>query len=649
MASSVHSASKIQGEAPSLSLDNLSPFHPSSPYLSPPSSVASSRSPPPRRETEDYFAINKTKSTKKHRTQNSTPRRSPLVQSEEIGPSERSSIIGTNPRISGVRNCESCNSRRNKNGIRNIPNPPPSLYTPKPQVPRPQFQRQENRIGLTPQARASFATAALQDLEDLEDSPAINSLRRVSRSFTQTPESNLRDLRHLSRTLTNKLSSVFASKSQSSGISEVDENRENLSAAGKGKAATMKIVADKDVSLPAIRNVLGGLNIPASITLRKASEALALSTTTNMDKTMTFDMADRAFNPNFHRQTTSNSLISFRSRHVDEDPSPTAPCISFSHQEELQSLQSDPSAEAPFSESQTPPSNITGNPMRQFSVPFAGQGRTSIAETALTFADFYPAPGTFIKPSCRANAVSPEKTPFYISITRILTSTRAHEIIWREGEISSSEGSLSLVSHTDRHRYSPTPTNISENDSVEGDAPGTTSFLASASPEEYDVSRTYNSEANELPMDPFEAQNRIFASWTWDNANSQRTENEKTTPNHNHFRSTTLQTNSNAAELRKTSLPTVQSSPNLSNRCSTSEQREESFMNLDDLSRSRATEQKSPFDGDINMELDRGLAMFMMRSQKMAASNYQSSAAARAGRAGSTGSLVGISSHARMK
>lgn len=645
MASSVHSASKIQGEAPSLSFDNLSPFRPSSPYLSPPSSVASSRSPPPRRETEDYFANNKTKSTKKHRTQNSTPRRSPLVQSEEVRPSERSSIVGTNPRISGVRNCESCNARRNKNGIRNIPNPPPSLCTPKPRVPRPQFQRQENRISLTPQTRASFATAALQDLEDLEDSPAINSLRRVSRSFTQTPESNLRDLRHLSRTLTNKLSSVFASKSHSSGISEVVENGENLSAAGKGKAATMKIVADKDDSLPAIRNVLGALNIPASITLRKASEALALSTTTNTDKTVTFDMADRAFNPNFHRQTTSNSLVSFRSRRLDENPSPTAPDISFSHPEELQSPQSDLSAKVSFSESRVPSSSVTENLKRQFSVPLPSQGRTSIAETALTFPDFYPAPGTFIKPSCRANAVSPERTPIQISITRILTSTRAHEIIWREGDISSSEGSSSLVSHTERHWYSPTPTNISENDSIEGDAPGTTSFPTSASPEEYDVSRSYNSEANELPMDPIEAQNRLFASWTWDNANSHRTENGKMISNHNHSRSTTLQTNGNAVELRKTSLPTVQSSPNLSNRCSTSEQR----VNLDDLSLSRATEQKSPFDGDINMELDRGLAMFMMRSQKMAASNYQSSAAARAGRAGSTGSLLGISSHARMK
>lgn len=509
-------------------------------------------------------------------------------------------------------------------------------------------------MDLTLQARAGFAISALQELEDLEDSPAINSLRRVSRSFTQNPESNLRDLRNLSRTLTDKLNSVFTSKDRGVVISEVDENAGNPLATVKQRAATMKSVAYGDDRRPlldsgAMGNLSGGLNIPASITLRKASEALALSAAKSMDNKATLEMIPTAFNPPSRRQTSSKSLIAFRSGRVNTNSSPTVPGISFSHQGKLPSPQSDPSAEATSPESQVRSSKAEADLIKRFSFPARDQRRTSIAETALTFADFFPAPGTFVKPNSSVDSVSPEKTPFHFSIVRVLTTSSAHEIIWREDETSSSGGSSSLVSPTDKYRVSPTFSNPFESSSVEGDALDTTSFLTSASPEEHDLSpRVFNSESNKSGMDSFEAHRRFFA-WTWDNANNQQTENEQTTPKHNRSRSTTLQANDTTVDLRKTSLPAVQSSPYLGNSCSVSEWHEEPIIKLDDTGSSRAPEQRGSLDGDVSTELDRGLAMFMRRSQKMAASSFQSPAVGRTGKAGSTGSLVGVSSHARVK
>lgn len=535
--------------------------------------------------------------------------------------------------------------------LRNTSNPPSSLRTIEPQLQQPRLQRQENTSSHDPNVKASFVIAALKDLEDVEDSPAVNSLRRVSRSFTQTPESNLRDLRHLSRTLTNKLNSVFAPKSGGSVVGVISENSKSPLIAGKRRVSTAHSIAYQEESQglldsEAMDPLPGGLNVPASITLRKASEALVPYAIPETNKTSYPDKVPRASTSLSQGQTPWKNLIAFRSKRVGTEALPTILDTAPLSKENLPSPQSDRSIKASPTESQGPLSSIDRRYTNRFSISVPDQKHTSTAKTVLTFADFYPSPGTFVKPNSRKNSISPDKAPFHISTMRILSSNSVHEIIWREDETPSSEESSGHVSLANKHS---SHNSSSENDSIKENAQLPSDFIASSSPEEYHpLSRIHDSGSNEASLDPIKAHSRLF-SWTWDIGKNQPKELEKIKPIHNRSRSTTVGSNSASIALRKTSLPAVQSFPVLSDRRSTPELHAEPLIDLDDTDSKR--EQSVPVNSDETSELDRGLAMFMKRSQKMAALSSKPSTppAARMGKSGRTGSAVGSSSHVRVR
>lgn len=585
-------------------------------------------SPPPRPELEDYFARKLHRGAKKRRAPKKKQRRSPFVRSEDTESTERSPAPNPTPQSLGSRNCMTCELRRNRGVIGHTANPPPSLHTISSQASNREPPHQANRMVLSPVPKAKFAVAALQDLEETEKSSAVNSLRRVSQSFTQNRESNLRDLRHLSRTLTNKLSQVFASKDRDHEPYSAAESTENTPASNKRRAATMSNITYQDEIRPLLRpsvmdNLPETLSTPGSITLRKASNAVVPRDVTNIGDTSSVHRGLSAAHSFSRRQSLAQKLIAFRSRRVNEAPLLNNINLSPPHQEDLTATLTNPSDESQGNSLGATKSVDHLN----ISIPY--QRRISVADAALTFADFYPAPGTFVKPNSGTDPIIPEKAPYNFSIMRVLTYTAAHEIIWREDETPSTSSSSSLVTPAGSHLLSPTQISAFGSDSTRENDLESNIFPASMSPDEYKPpSQVHHSDSDVSAVDSAKDQNSFF-TWAWENTDLELPSDERPAPpNPTRSRSTTNRTDKATAELRQNSLPAVQSFPLLSSQRSSSDLRNEP---ADDEFSNRAPEQKA---GNSDAELDRGLAMFMRRSPKLAGSQSQPSTVGKMGMGG---------------
>lgn len=179
------------------------------------------------------------------------------------------------------------------------------------------------------------------------------------------------------------------------------------------------------------KDLPGNLGTPASITLRKASNAYADSQAkTSMSASLVFE--------------------SERDRPSDAPASELLAFYSTSTSHGKKSVSSEPlSAEnvkAPQDSKIISPSDTKyTSPSRRGSksiMQFSSSRRSSFpAETTLTFADVHLAPGTF--PKSRKSSLMLEDCPRRISFVQFRSRDSVHEVIWRENERTSGS---SLVS-----------------------------------------------------------------------------------------------------------------------------------------------------------------------------------------------------------
>lgn len=652
MAISGQANSKRRAPTPSLLFGNLSSLDTNEPYLSPPISTLR-MSPPPRQDARDYFSSRANKSDKRKRRSKQRAC-SPLIhnQVEDIKPAEVSPAYRARLENLKVENGESCQIKKERRVLGKSLTLPLSFPTIEPSGQYRWWQLQNTTISIPSQARARFVTTASNDLDDVDESPAVNSLRRITRSSTQTPESNLRDLRHLSRTLTNKINSVFALKETAPGphvvIKKVD-----ISSGMETQRATLEQSSTAyqhegyQLSKPNVRKRPRlGLPTPTSITLRKASEnapskMTIINESTVHRTTLDLDTLDLLL-------SSSPNLVGFQSKRLDETQPTIVSSVSSPQTKTLPNSQLDL---LPQNTLVKDPDTCTGSRVKSLSrasFSITDRRHSSVAETALTITDFYPAPGTFAKPKSRTNSISHNRATFRTSVVQLLSRNSLHEIIWREEGTPSSEESSSLNSLKQKNQLSPKHSSLQTDGSDKSSMHSPTHVSPPVVKEIGFSSITKSStEPVESSPDSFNAHKRLF-TWSWrDPDNEIPNRNQMALPK-TRSRSTEFSITTITSEYRNSSLPSVQFFPPLDNRRSTSEWRKKPLVDLNDPVAGRS-EQSGVFSRNQSMELDRGLEILSSNRTKLGNLNLYLIEGGKTGGLGKMGSSVGASSRARFR
>ncbi|MCJ1425921.1 hypothetical protein MMC29_003822 [Sticta canariensis] len=453
--------------APSLPLDAFTPLlrsfsaapsvsgTPSSRYLSPPISIGSVGSPPPRLEADDYLAAGArhARGKGKHQTRREYRIHSPLVMSEDsqievvpsnVTPPPASFVEATRPELASTADS-------NDDGIE-LPPPPACLITVLPKKRHRGWQLRDSIECLPPEVKATILPAPL-DVSDGATSPAVNALRRLSRTRTQTRDTGFGEIDRFSRALTGTLGRVFTFKNGPPAVSMVNETTGLLAATGAHSADSEygtghhNHVTFKEDGVSEVRAT------PAIITLRKATVAPLLRSTTKPNTTLESSEACSSFESPFQKWTSTENLEAFGSKHIEK----AWPLISST----VASLKENGHASPPLDPAvrrlslasdflsprqKTRSMSLLGNTAvnRRHSVA------AEAAQATLTTAEFFPCPGILISPCSKLSLLSTEQASVRTSVVRFASQNSVHNIIWQANESSSSGGSISPVSPTSR-------------------------------------------------------------------------------------------------------------------------------------------------------------------------------------------------------
>lgn len=439
--------------APSLSLDALSPLFrsfspspsfpqtPSTRFLSPPLSVGSVASPPPRPEADDYLAAGARHASGKgkHHVRREHRTQSPLVLSEESqGSVAPSNITPTPASLAEALKIEPAGTASSNDEGPVFAPPPAGLIIVQPKKQRLGRQLRDSIESLPPDAKANFLPAPL-DIPDDTASPAVNALRRLSRTHTQPRDASSVDFGRFSRAMTGTLISVFTGK-----------DAHFLAATGAHSAGLdygtvhPGRVTFQDDGRSEVRAT------PATIVLRKASAApqprsivVPCTTSASFDST-------RSNEPPLHSRTSSASLLAFDSKHVDKEPHSIPSTLSSLKENDQSPTQRDTPVRRPSLMSEDFLPHKKTRAMTLLGNTAVNRRQSVTAEAALTTAEFFPCPGTLINPSSKPNPRSHEQAAVRTSVVHFSSRNSIHEIIWRENETSSSGSSSSPVSPTNK-------------------------------------------------------------------------------------------------------------------------------------------------------------------------------------------------------
>lgn len=378
-----------------------------------------------------------------------------------------------------------------------------------PQSPPTLLQLPDSLPSLPPELVAAFYPPIPRSIVSLGPSPAIESLRRLSRSRTQPSiEGNL-DLKRLSRAVTETLTAVFAAKEASPVVSHKTKRLAFLNRQGE--------IFNQKAGKPTFRedsHPPGGRAPPASITLRKASSVQVLIDTNRSRPSSVSESVPSLPEPPYHLLNSTSNLLAFFSRPAGHrSPSATSSFFSF-----------------PQDRSNSPQPNI---PLRNYSLRDIGgqtvtgsatllldappeRRRSFIAEAVLTQTIFYPSSARLINPRCQTIAFSPSLTSVRASVIRLVSRNSFHEIIWREDEVSS-DGTTSDPSITADALIRPT-------ELLEFDDNGVTNYIGTEIPSTASPSvmndQTAASSSISKSLKESESQKALFA-WTWEQPVSQ--------------------------------------------------------------------------------------------------------------------------------
>ncbi|KAL8867970.1 MAG: hypothetical protein Q9174_005309 [Haloplaca sp. 1 TL-2023] len=385
-------SSKRRAPAPFLSFKSLNPFQaprsnvssPGSLYLSPPISSPSLMSPPPRQEAEDYLSLDTSHGGKKK---------------------HQSRMPGSPLAVGGQKN--------------------PQVPTGKAPQTIPVSQR---HIGA-----AAWPPITLPN--ENTESPAVTSLRRMSEA-TKDKSANRKPgepsvLNEMTQALPQVLESTFSTKNadtpsrkasvQGDSIPPIQGLRRRSTALRDGNRRR----PSKDVAKP----TLLGLELPSTIILRKATGLFQPAADPMQPAQATTRTAEElAGKPDDSSSLPMTcTLVGFGSQPRDPmDPTPL-----------LQ--QEDPLRDSSVVSSKALELSSSKSDSRDFAIP--DHRRQSLAETAVTKTNIFPAPAILASPV--KSAPSTNERERRISVVQIQSRKSVHQIIWREDETSSSSGTSS--------------------------------------------------------------------------------------------------------------------------------------------------------------------------------------------------------------
>ena len=396
-----------------------------------------------------------------------------------------------------------------------------------------------------------------------------------------------------------------------------------------------------------------GLDTPATITLRKASDAYFVviggAAIGSSSRPGSISLPPK---PNSSDRKPSVALMDFRSKRLTEHRK------SLWYSLPLLSDQT-PQAESLNKDDDTTQKITAQESSHEFSDIFNNVRRPSaIAEPAVTFTDVHTAPQSFASvPYSRSRSSSTVKKPRRTSSVRIETRTSVHEVIWREDENSSGTSSQGSISPIQNNPMPPRPgTKAPTSPSLE-----ITSYSAPATPSIHISDPTLQ----KLP------QENIF-EWSWDakkaeapTSNISPVDPPLSAPVINGAVSVPPKRRSVSKESSSSS---VESFPPLMDRRNTTEWRRAPLVDLNDPMAGRVTRMWLPQITNNGVEGYRGLAE---EPVGLGASGKQPSmdgpggseggvgeprrsssahpfAPARLGLSGRVGSSIGASSHKKM-
>ncbi|MCJ1464826.1 hypothetical protein MMC07_003441 [Pseudocyphellaria aurata] len=457
---STKSSLRRRGPPPSLSLGSLSPLLPpfSPPpsfagtpvyqYLSPPISIASIASPPPRPAADDYLSGGKGR----HNTRRDHRSHSSMIGSEgSQGPVAPSNIPSPLASLVDATKADFAGlASSNDDGTTVAPLSAP-LITTQPKDRRRSWQLRDSIEVLPSDVKATFLPPPL-DVPEGSISPAVNALRRLSRTPTQPRDTGRADLRRFSRALTGPLGRVFTLKDAPPGVGMIDEETAFLTATGAYSAdldygtGHHDHVTLKEDDLSEVRAT------PAIITLRKASAAYRPYPTTTLNPapitTSLSPKSSHAFESPSDPNTSTASLLAFDSKHTVQESQPISSNVpSFKENDQASSPRDMLIRRTSLVNDYSPPHKTTRS-MTLLGNTAVNRRQSVTAEAALTRAEFFPCPGNLISPCSKPNLLSPEKSSARTSVVHFATGSSVHKIIWRANESSTSGSPSSPVSPT---------------------------------------------------------------------------------------------------------------------------------------------------------------------------------------------------------
>lgn len=442
--------------APSLSLDALSPllrsFSPppsfsrtsSYRYLSPPISIASVGSPPPRPEADDYLAAG---GKGKHHARREYRIHSPLIRSEgsqdSVAPSATTAPPARLVEASKIELAVTANS--NDDGA-NLAPPLACSITVPPKERRRSWQLRDSLECLPPDCKAALLPAP-SELPGDAASPALNALRRLSRTSTRPRDTSFGDIGRFSRALTGTLSKVFTFKDAPPGVSMVNENAEFLAATGARSTDLEYGAEHRDHMEDGLSEVQA---TPAIIILRKASAAYQPRSSTAPNTTSSSSEPSRSSESPSHPHTSIARLSAFDSKRLEKQSPSISSTVSSLKENDQASPQLDTPVQRPSLMSDDSPPRKKTRTLTLLRSTAVNRRQSVTVEAALTTAEFFPCPGILISPCSKPNFLSPEQESVRTSVVQFASRNSIHKIIWRADESSSSAGSSSPVSPTNK-------------------------------------------------------------------------------------------------------------------------------------------------------------------------------------------------------
>ena len=512
MAATLHNR---QIQATPLKIDVSSASTPENQFLSPALSILSIMSPPPRPQADDYFGSKKGKKRRQSRLKRPCP--TPILRSEDTGSGEMSLGHNAGPESSNGPNEEQSYDHSDdavllKETARSNHPPVNSSVT-----------GGHGGMGLWTEqtghkSTASYRSAFIEDSPriqddsfDLDDSPAVNSLRRISRSMTQSSGSKRREIKYLSKVLADKINTIFRSK-EKSPFEEFNENSDRSNIFGFRTAPTDPSIVGENASgdlspTSKFSNAQAArLRNPAFITLRKASGANSLSGTANAGKPISSDSNMVQNTQQSTSSTPASNLVSFHSQLKDQVAK-----LAWEQDPKLAKHLGSPVSRSSYDEN--PHMRARFMSLSHLGNSAQSQQYTSPAEPALTVTSSFPTRAASSKPQSRSHSVSLERAPFRFSIVQIVSRKSIHEVIWYEDNTSASDASLSPISPKNEMQAS---SGLAPKVVVNSDGSELPPIAIMTSPEEVSASPHIQEHAStDSLIDPTDAHTRLL-SWSWD-------------------------------------------------------------------------------------------------------------------------------------